>query len=77
MNYYRKLMEGILSIGSPLTRSTQKMVKFRYSDNCEKIFVELKTRLTITLVFTLPECSDGYVINFDASIVGIGCVLMQ
>ena len=40
-------------------------------------FEELKTRLTTTPVFTLPEGSDGYVIYCDASRVGLGCVLMQ
>ena len=70
-------MEGFLSIASPLTRLTQKMVKFQLSDDCEKSFVELKTRLTIAPILTLPECSDGYVIYCDASRVGLGCVLME
>ena len=66
-----------LSIASPLTRLTQTMVKFQWSDDCEKSFVELKTRLTTTLVLTLPEGSDGYVIYCDAARVGLGCLLMQ
>ncbi|WMV41853.1 hypothetical protein MTR67_035238 [Solanum verrucosum] len=53
------------------------MVNFRWSDDCEKRFVELKTTLTTTLVLTLPEGSDGYVIYCDASRVGLGCVLIQ
>ena len=70
-------MEGFSSIASPLTRLTQKMVKFHCSDDCEESFAELKTRLTTTPFLTLPEGSDGYVIYCDASIVGPGCVLMQ
>ena len=35
------------------------------------------TKLTTTLVLTLLEGSYGYVIYYDASRVGIGCVLMQ
>ena len=53
------------------------MVNFQWSDYCEKIFAELKTRLTTTLVLTLLEGLDGYVIYCDASIVVLGCVLMQ
>ena len=53
------------------------MVKFQWSDDCEKSFEELKTRLTTAPVMTLPEGSDGYVIYCDASRVGLGCVLMQ
>ncbi|WMV37755.1 hypothetical protein MTR67_031140 [Solanum verrucosum] len=75
--YYRRFVEGFSSIASPLTRLTQKKVKFQWSDDCEKSFAELKTRLTTTPVLTLPEGSDGYVIYFDASRVGLGCVLMQ
>ncbi|WMV54558.1 hypothetical protein MTR67_047943 [Solanum verrucosum] len=64
-------------LASPLTKLTQKKVKFQWSDDCEKSFAELKTRLATTPVLTLPEGSDGYVIYCDASRVGLGCVLMQ
>ena len=76
----RKLLqfvEGSSSIASPLTRLTRKMVTFQCSNDCEKSFIEFKTRLTTTTVLTLPEGSDGYVIYCDASRVGLGCVLMQ
>ncbi|KAH0672236.1 hypothetical protein KY284_023323 [Solanum tuberosum] len=75
--YYRRFVEGFSSMASPLTSLTQKMVKFRWSDDCEKSFTELKTRLTTSHVLTLPEGSNGYVIYCDASRVGLGCVLMQ
>ncbi|WMV42529.1 hypothetical protein MTR67_035914 [Solanum verrucosum] len=75
--YYRRFVEGFSSIASPLTKLTQKKVKFQWSDDCEKSFAELKIRLTTTPVLTLPEGSDGYVIYCDASRVGLGCVLMQ
>ena len=70
-------MEGFSSIALPLTRLTQKIVKFQWSDDCEKSFPELKTRLTIAPVLTLPEGSNGYVIDVDASKVDLGFVLMQ
>ena len=38
--YYRRFVEGFSSIASPLTRVTQKMVKFEWSDDCEKSFAE-------------------------------------
>ena len=70
-------MEVFSYISSPLTRLTTKIVKFQWLDDYEKSFVELETRLTIAPVLTLKEGSDGYVIYYDASRVGIGCVLMQ
>ncbi|WMV54778.1 hypothetical protein MTR67_048163 [Solanum verrucosum] len=74
---YRRFVEGFSSIASSLTKLTQKKVKFQWSDDCEKNFAELKTRLTTAPLLTLPEGSDGYVIYCDASRVGLGCVLMQ
>ncbi|WMV46677.1 hypothetical protein MTR67_040062, partial [Solanum verrucosum] len=76
-NKYQKFLEGFSSIASPLTKLTQKNVKFQWSDECEKNFSEVKTRLTTTPVLTLPDGSDGYVIYCDASRVCLGCVLMQ
>ncbi|KAH0644897.1 hypothetical protein KY284_032781 [Solanum tuberosum] len=65
--YYRRFVEGFSTIASPLTRLTQKKVKFQWSDDCEKSFAKLKTRWTTTPVLTLPEGSDGFVIYCDAS----------
>lgn len=44
--YYRRFVEGFSSIASPLTKLTQKKVKFQWSDKCEKSFQTLKYRLT-------------------------------
>ncbi|WMV19379.1 hypothetical protein MTR67_012764 [Solanum verrucosum] len=74
---YRRFVERFSSIASPLTKLTQKKVKFQWSNDCEKSFAELKVRLTTAPVLTLPEGSDGYVIYCNASRVGLGCVLMQ
>ncbi|XP_075096267.1 uncharacterized protein LOC142174380 [Nicotiana tabacum] len=75
--YYRHFVEGFSSISSPLTRLTQKKVKFQWSDACEKSFEELKKRLTSAPVLTLLEGNEGFVVYCDASGVGLGCVLMQ
>ena len=76
-SYYKRLEEGFSSIASPLTRLNKKKIKFQWSDDCEKSFAELKTRLTKAPVLTLPEGSDGYLIYGDAFKVGLGCVLMK
>ena len=53
--YYRRFVDGFSSIVSPLTRLTKMMVKFQWSEYCEKSFPELKTRLTTSPILTLPE----------------------
>nr|WMB96863.1 hypothetical protein [Solanum melongena] len=75
--YYRRFVEGFSSTSASLTKLTQKKVKFQWSDECERSFQELKTRLTTAPVLTLPDGTDGFVIYCDASSVGLGCVLMQ
>ncbi|WMV07857.1 hypothetical protein MTR67_001242 [Solanum verrucosum] len=74
--YYRRFVEGFSSIASPLTTLTQKKVKFVCSEACEKIFQELKDRLTSAPVLTLPEGTYGFMVYCDASRVDLGCTLM-
>ncbi|BBN68979.1 transposable element gene [Prunus dulcis] len=70
--YYRHFVEGFSTIAVPLTRLTRKGVKFEWSDECEKSFNELKTRLTSAPVLTLPDDSGNFVIYSDASQQGLG-----
>ncbi|WMV08820.1 hypothetical protein MTR67_002205 [Solanum verrucosum] len=75
--YYRRFLEGFSSITSLLMTLTQKKAKFEWSNACEKIFQELKDRLTFAPVLTLPEGTYGFIVHCDPSRVGLGCVLMQ
>ncbi|KAF3666012.1 putative zinc finger protein VAR3, chloroplastic-like [Capsicum annuum] len=63
--YYRCFVEGFSSIASPMSSLTQKKVKFKWSDPCEKSFQELKTRLTSALVLALPDISDRKDLEFE------------
>ncbi|XP_075074479.1 uncharacterized protein LOC142162073 [Nicotiana tabacum] len=54
-----------------------KAAKFQWSDACERSFQELKARLTMMPVLTLPTCLGDFVVYCDVSRVGLGCVLMQ
>ncbi|XP_019241427.1 PREDICTED: uncharacterized protein LOC109221396 [Nicotiana attenuata] len=57
--YYRKFVEGFSTLASPLTKLAQKVVKFQWSDACERSFQELKSRLITAPVLTLPKDTDG------------------
>ncbi|CAL8997325.1 unnamed protein product, partial [Prunus brigantina] len=70
--YYRRFVEGFSVIAASLTRLTRKGVKFEWSDECEKSFTELKTRLTTAPVLALPDDSGNFVIYSDASQQGLG-----
>ena len=75
--YYRRFIKNFSKIAAPLTRLTQKNVKFVWSGTCESSFKELKECLTTALVLALSNGTDGYVVYCDASRVGLGYVLMQ
>ncbi|XP_070046930.1 uncharacterized protein [Nicotiana tomentosiformis] len=69
-------IRSFLELAVPLTKLTQKAVKFQWSDACEQSFQELKKRLTTAPVLTLPTGSGGFTVYCDVSRVGLGCVLM-
>ncbi|XP_070014825.1 uncharacterized mitochondrial protein AtMg00860-like [Nicotiana sylvestris] len=75
--YYRRFVEGFSSLSTPLTKLTQKGEKFQWIDACERSFQALKDILTSAPVLMLPEGTDGYAIYYDASGIGLGCVLIQ
>ena len=70
-SYYRRFVEGFASISSPLTKLTQKMAKYQWSEACEKSFQELKDCLTSAPILTLPEGDDGFVVYCDACHMGL------
>ena len=55
----------------------QKDVEFEWSEHCQESFDRLKTCLTEAPVLVQPESDKEFVIYSDASLLGLGCVLMQ
>ncbi|RVW59010.1 Transposon Tf2-2 polyprotein [Vitis vinifera] len=53
--YYRRFIEGFSKIALPLTKLTQKGVKFEWSDDCECSFQELKNRLVSAPILTILQ----------------------
>jgi hypothetical protein len=75
--YYRRFIENFSKIVKPVTELLKSNTKFKWSEACEKSFQELKKRLTIAPVLTLPDIKKDFVVYYDASKQGLGCVLMQ
>ena len=75
--YYRKFVKGSSITAAPMAILLQKNVKYEWSEKCQRSFDKLKAFLTETPVLTQPTCSNEYVIFSDASLNGLGCVLMQ
>ena len=75
--YYRRFIEDFSRLTAPMTRLTRKEVKFDWDDRCEEAFQELKRRLTTAPILIVPDRGLGYIVYYDASRVGLGCVLMK
>ncbi|GKE93284.1 putative reverse transcriptase domain-containing protein, partial [Tanacetum coccineum] len=75
--YYRRFIEGFLKIAKPMTKLTQKKVKFVWGDKQEATFQLLKQRLCSAPILALHEGSEDFIAYCDASKKGLGVVLMQ
>ncbi|GJS45960.1 putative reverse transcriptase domain-containing protein [Tanacetum coccineum] len=75
--YYRRFIEGFSKIAKPMTKLTQKKVKFEWGDKQETAFQLLKQKLCSAPILALPEGSEDFIVYCDASIKGLGAVLMQ
>ena len=70
-------MEGFSKHAMPMTYLTKKREKFLWTPECELVFRTLKEKLTTTPVLIIPNSGEGYEVYTDASLQGLGCVLMQ
>ncbi|GJW81473.1 putative reverse transcriptase domain-containing protein [Tanacetum coccineum] len=61
----------------PMTKLTQKSVKFNWGEKEETAFQTLKQKLCSAPILALPEGSENFVVYCDASHKGLGAVLMQ
>ena len=75
--YYRRFVKGFSMTAALITRLLQKNVKYEWGEKCQRSFDKLKAFLIEALVLTQPTCGKEYVIFSDASLNGLGCVLMQ
>ncbi|GJX48914.1 putative reverse transcriptase domain-containing protein, partial [Tanacetum coccineum] len=75
--YYRRFIKGFPKIARSMTKLTQRKVKFEWGDKQEAAFQLLKEKLYSAPILALPEGSEDFIVYCDASIKGLGAVLMQ
>nr|GEY84421.1 putative reverse transcriptase domain-containing protein [Tanacetum cinerariifolium] len=75
--YYRRFIEGFLKIAKPMIKLTQKKIKFEWGDKQEAAFQLLKQKLCSAPILALLEGSKDFVAYCNASIKGLGAVLIQ
>ncbi|XP_016178228.1 uncharacterized protein LOC107620608 [Arachis ipaensis] len=75
--YYRRFIKRFSQIALPMTKLTWKEVPFVWTVEYEESFQALKEKLTSAPILILPEPHEPFEVHCDASLKGLGCVLLQ
>lgn len=75
--YYRRFVEGFADIAKPLHKLTEQNAVFSWSRDCDNAFRRLKAALCSSPILSYPQPKGLYVLDTDASNLGIGSVLSQ
>nr|GEV00254.1 reverse transcriptase domain-containing protein [Tanacetum cinerariifolium] len=76
-DYYQRFIEGFSKITKPLTKLTQKNKNYIWGEEQESAFQLLKQKLCEEPILALLEGNDDFVVYCDASLQGLGVVVMQ
>nr|GFB66694.1 putative reverse transcriptase domain-containing protein [Tanacetum cinerariifolium] len=68
--YYWRFIEGFSKIVKPITKHTQKKVKFEWGGKQEAAFQLLMQKLCSAPILALPEGSEDFIVYCNASIKG-------
>ena len=77
MSYYRRFIHQFSEIARPLIHLTEKNIQFVWGAEQEESLRQLKHLLTQAPVLAYPTIGSPFILDTDASGVGIGAVLSQ
>ncbi|KAL5515018.1 hypothetical protein EMCRGX_G000127 [Ephydatia muelleri] len=76
-SYYRRFVQGFAQVAAPLNALTNKGKEWMWTADCTHAFLELKKRLVSTPVLVMPQFTQEFILDTDASGEGLGAVLSQ
>ncbi|KAI3366538.1 hypothetical protein L3Q82_000667 [Scortum barcoo] len=76
-NFYRRFIRNYSQEAAPLTALTSPSRPFVWSEEAEKAFNRLRTLFTTAPVLVQPDPAQQFVVEVDASDIGVGAVLSQ
>lgn len=76
-SYYRRFVKGFAEIARPLHQLTEKGRRFKWTEDCQAAFEQLKLSLMSAPILAYPDPHKTFILDTDASDAGIGAVLSQ
>ena len=76
-NYYRRCIPGYAQMSRPIQDLTSPKVNFKWNQECEQSFNQLKQVLTSDRVIAFPKVGKPYKLYTDACYYAIGAILVQ
>jgi hypothetical protein len=77
VNYCREFLPNLLSVSTPLTDLTKNWAKFEWNDHHQQVFETIKELVANAIELTIPDPDRSFVLQTDASDVGLGATLLQ
>jgi hypothetical protein len=77
VGYYYRFIPNFSKIAKPMTKLLEKETKFKWSPQCEEVFLTFKKLITTAPVLAQPDIKKPFDVYCDAFGTGIGGVLMQ
>ncbi len=76
-NFYRRFIRNFSQLAAPLTALTFTKTAFRWSSAADAAFSKLRSCFVSAPILVAPDPSRQFVVEVDASEVGVGTVLSQ
>jgi len=77
VNYYHRFVPNMATIAEPLYALMKKNVHYKWSEQCQKAFEQIKEILVRDPILRYPNFEREFILHTDASDVGVGAVLAQ
>ena len=75
--WYRRFIANYADVSEPITNLLKKSASFVWTKEAEEAFENLKNCLVSAPVLVNPDFSKPFVLQCDASLTDVGCVLYQ
>ncbi|CAM4606773.1 unnamed protein product [Leuciscus chuanchicus] len=76
-NFYRRFIQNFCPIAAPLTALTSVKIRFFWTEAAEAAFELLKSRFSSAPILVSPDLEKQFIVEVDASEVGVGAILSQ